>query len=139
MQSTLWRYFMLCRRVGSKDNITAAMRVPHVQHALCRFVDDCIAYLAGLVSTAEVLPVVRQQRDKMLTRVVIGALQHTLDALGIRDFSKAMQVMYSATAVLNDRISPFGTSECPTDQAVLPFKTLGCSMQCLNSFCQCRR
>lgn len=64
--------------------------------AICRFVDDCVAYLAGLVSTAEVLPVVRQQRDRMLTRVVIGALQHTLDALGIRDFSKAMQVTSAA-------------------------------------------
>lgn len=74
----------------------------HPQHALCRFVDDCIAYLAGLVSTAEVLPVVRQQRDKMLTRVVIGALQQALDALGIRDFSKAMQVMRSVAADLCD-------------------------------------
>ena len=64
------------------------------QGLLRRFVDDCIAYLAGLVSTAEVLPVVRQQRDKMLTRVVIGALQNTLDALSVRDFSKAMQVLY---------------------------------------------
>ena len=54
--------------------------------------DDCASYLAGLVSTAEVLPVVRQQRDKMLTRVVIGALQQSLDALGVKDFSKAMQV-----------------------------------------------
>ena len=44
------------------------------------------------MSTAEVLPVVRQQRDKMLTRVVIGALQQSLDALGVKDFSKAMQV-----------------------------------------------
>ena len=70
-----------------------------LQHALCRFVDDCIAYLAGLVSTAEVLPVVRQQRDKMLTRVVIGALQQTLDALGIRDFSKAMQVVTAAVTL----------------------------------------
>ena len=59
---------------------------------MCRFVDDCASYLAGLVSTAEVLPVVRQQRDKMLTRVVIGALQQSLDALGVKDFSKAMQV-----------------------------------------------
>ena len=67
-----------------------------LRHVLCRFVDDCIAYLAGLVSTAEVLPVVRQQRDKMLTRVVIGALQQTLDALGVRDFSKAMQVTGAA-------------------------------------------
>lgn len=57
-----------------------------------RFVDDCVAYLAGLVSTAEVLPVVRAQRDRMLTRVAIGALQQSLDALGVRDFSKAMQV-----------------------------------------------
>ncbi len=68
-----------------------------MQHVMCRFVDDCIAYLAGLVSMAEVLPVVRQQRDKMLTRVVIGALQQTLDALGVRDFSKAMQVMMMAS------------------------------------------
>lgn len=59
---------------------------------LRRFVDDCVAYLAGLVSTAEVLPVVRAQRDRMLTRVAIGALQQSLDALGVRDFSKAMQV-----------------------------------------------
>lgn len=34
-----------------------------------------MAYLTGLVSSAEVLPVVRQQRDKMLSRVAIGALQ----------------------------------------------------------------
>ena len=66
--------------------------------------DDCIAYLAGLVSTAEVLPVVRQQRDKMLTRVVIGALQQSLDSLGVRDFSKAMQVMRSVAG------APYG---CP--------------------------
>ena len=40
-----------------------------------RFVEDCVAYLTGLVSSAEVLLVVRQQRDKMLARVAIGALQ----------------------------------------------------------------
>lgn len=34
-----------------------------------------MAFLTGLVSSAEVLPVVRQQRDKMLSRVAIGALQ----------------------------------------------------------------
>ena len=42
---------------------------------MCRSVEDCVAYLTGLVSSAEVLPVVRQQRDKMLARVAIGALQ----------------------------------------------------------------
>ena len=40
---------------------------------------------------------VRQQRDKMLTRVVIGALQQSLDALGVKDFSKAMQVSAAGT------------------------------------------
>jgi hypothetical protein len=54
-----------------------------------------VAYLAGLVSPAEVLPVVRAQRDRMLTRVAIGALQQSLDALGVRDFSKAMQACLS--------------------------------------------
>lgn len=55
-----------------------------------------MAYLTGLVSSAEVLPVVRQQRDKMLTRVAIGALQRSLEALSMRDLGRAMQACRSA-------------------------------------------
>jgi hypothetical protein len=62
-------------------------------------VQDCIAYLSGLVSSAEVLPVVRQQRDKMLTRVAIGALQRSLEALGMRDLGRAMQAVTDAWAL----------------------------------------
>ena len=69
------------------------------------------------MSTAEVLPVVRQQRDKMLTRVVIGALQQSLDALGVKDFSKAMQVSAagpwqgSFSCCLNGALARRGLSE----------------------------
>ncbi len=64
-----------------------------------RFVENCAAYLMGLVSSAEVLPVVRQQRDKMLTRVAIGALQRSLDALSMRDLGRAMQAVTDAWAL----------------------------------------
>ncbi len=60
-----------------------------------RFVEDCVAYLAGLVSPAEVLPVARQQRDRMLSRVVADALQRQLDALSPRDLGRAMQARHS--------------------------------------------
>ena len=36
----------------------------------CRsYIEDSVAYLRGLVSPAEVLPVARQQRDRMLSKV----------------------------------------------------------------------
>ena len=60
---------------------------------------------------------VRQQRDKMLTRVVIGALQQSLDALGVKDFSKAMQVSAagpwqgSFSCCLNGALARRGLSE----------------------------
>ena len=35
----------------------------------CSYIEDSVAYLRGLVSPAEVLPVARQQRDRMLSKV----------------------------------------------------------------------
>ncbi|BDA50846.1 Exocyst complex component 6B [Coccomyxa sp. Obi] len=73
--------------------------VPFLLRLFRSFVEDCVAYLTGLVSSAEVLPVVRQQRDKMLSRVAIGALQASLDALSMRDLGRAMQAVTDAWAL----------------------------------------
>jgi hypothetical protein len=45
-----------------------------------------VAYLAGLVSPSEMVPLARQQRDRMLQRVLLSALQAAVD-----DFSPARQ------------------------------------------------
>jgi hypothetical protein len=58
---------------------------------MCRFVEDACAYLTGLVSPAEVLPLARAARDRMLARVVLDGLQRQLAGLGPRDLGRAMQ------------------------------------------------
>ena len=46
-------------------------------HALpCRFVESSVGYLAGLASTAELVPIVRQHRDRMLTNVMLDTVNH---------------------------------------------------------------
>ena len=58
-----------------------------------------MAYLAGLVSPAEVVPLARQQRDRMLGRVVADALQRQLDALSMRDLGRAMQATHAPSTL----------------------------------------
>lgn len=53
-----------------------------------------MAYLGGLVSPSEMVPAARQQRDRMLARLVVPALQATVDAFSMtqpRALQHAMQ------------------------------------------------
>ena len=46
-------------------------------HALpCRFVESSVGFLSGLASTAELVPLVRQHRDRMLTKVMLIIANH---------------------------------------------------------------
>eukprot|EP00884_Botryococcus_braunii_P001705 jgi/Botrbrau1/11535/Bobra.0393s0014.1 len=54
--------------------------VPQLLHLSRTRVGESVAYLNGLVSPSEMVPVARQQRDRMLARIVVPALQAALEA-----------------------------------------------------------
>ncbi|KAL3133292.1 hypothetical protein ABBQ38_007172 [Trebouxia sp. C0009 RCD-2024] len=54
--------------------------LPDTMRLAHRFVESSVGFLSGLVSTAEMVLLARQHRDKMLTKVVVGALQQAVEA-----------------------------------------------------------
>ena len=71
-----------------------------------RFVEGTCAYLTCLVSPAEVLPLARAGRDRMLARVVLDGLQRQIAGFGAKDLGRAMQARNHALSLLPTLVLP---------------------------------
>ncbi|KAK9819680.1 hypothetical protein WJX72_001042 [[Myrmecia] bisecta] len=77
--------------------------VPALLRVVRGYIEDSISYLAGLVSPGEVLPVARQYRDRMLTKIMIETLEASVAAFSLtvpQAMRRSMQLVANAACLI---------------------------------------
>ena len=123
----------------ASKHFISPISAPQLQAVACSFVEGSLGFLSGIVSLAELIPLARQHRDKMLTKVTCAVAPVCAPpTLCLNILPAPVKSCRTVTAVLGHSMDQVAagtvmTAACSCNRSVSnldPVQHASCNMSC---------